>query len=278
MPTLTITKNYHDNSTLDASELDNAFDAISTFLNVTKIDSSNIQVGGVAATNLAVGSVDSTKIASASVTAPKLGSDVTAQLVPTGMWAPYSGDAAPTGWLLCDGTAVSRTLYSALYGVLGTKHGAGDGTTTFNLPDMRGMFVRGHDAGAGHDPEASSRTAAAAGGNTGDAIGSLQGDEVGTHGHGVTDPTHEHALGANPRLPGSSGTAMAGLWNNGGSLISGQMMTPDMMAWVQSNSGYGNTGSTPLSSVAAATGVSVNNSTGAETRPKNISANWIIKT
>jgi len=61
-------------------------------------------------------------------------------VMPTGAMLEYGGSAAPTGWLLCDGTAVSRTTYSALFAVLGTAYGAGDGSTTFNLPDRRGKF------------------------------------------------------------------------------------------------------------------------------------------
>ncbi len=55
----------------------------------------------------------------------------------------YAGPTAPEGYLLCQGQAVSRTTYSALFSVLGTSHGQGDGSTTFNLPDYRGTFLRG---------------------------------------------------------------------------------------------------------------------------------------
>lgn len=52
----------------------------------------------------------------------------------------------PSGWLICDGSAISRVAYVGLFGVLGTTYGAGDGTTTFNLPDLRGKVVTGYDA------------------------------------------------------------------------------------------------------------------------------------
>lgn len=58
----------------------------------------------------------------------------------------YSPDSSPTGYLLCDGTAVSRTTYSSLFALVGTTWGVGDGSTTFNLPDLRGMFLRGAGA------------------------------------------------------------------------------------------------------------------------------------
>lgn len=65
---------------------------------------------------------------------------------PAGAIVAYGGSTAPDGWLLCDGSAVSRTTYADLFAVLGTAHGAGDGTTTFNLPDLRDRFVRGKGA------------------------------------------------------------------------------------------------------------------------------------
>lgn len=54
----------------------------------------------------------------------------------TGMVSPYGGSVAPDGWLICDGSAVSRTTYSALFAVIGTTYGAGDGSTTFNIPNI----------------------------------------------------------------------------------------------------------------------------------------------
>lgn len=58
--------------------------------------------------------------------------------IPNGAWMWYAGAAAPVGWLAMDGAAVSRTTYPALFGLLGTTYGAGDGSTTFNMPDMQG--------------------------------------------------------------------------------------------------------------------------------------------
>lgn len=60
---------------------------------------------------------------------------------------PWPADAAPSGYLLCDGAAVSRSTYSDLFGVISTTFGAGDGSTTFNLPDLRGRVPAGRDAG-----------------------------------------------------------------------------------------------------------------------------------
>ena len=75
-----------------------------------------------------------------------------AVLVPAGMVNAFAGTTAPTGYLICDGSAVSRTTYADLFAVVGITYGAGNGTTTFNLPDLRGEFIRGFDAGRGVDP------------------------------------------------------------------------------------------------------------------------------
>ena len=58
---------------------------------------------------------------------------------------------APDGWLICDGTAILRTTYADLFNAIGTTFGAGNGSTTFNLPDLRGEFIRGFDGGKGVD-------------------------------------------------------------------------------------------------------------------------------
>ena len=108
-------------------------------------------------------------------------------LVPPGTVVAYAGDTAPPGWLLCDGSVVSRTQYSALFAAIGTAHGSGDGATTFNLPDYRGRFLRGVDGGAGRDPDNSLRTAMNPGGNITNTVGSVQGDEFKAH-------THTYAL------------------------------------------------------------------------------------
>jgi microcystin-dependent protein len=64
---------------------------------------------------------------------------------PSGIVSPFAGAAAPTGWLMCYGQAVSRTTYAALFAAIGTTYGAGDGATTFNLPDLRGRVIAGLD-------------------------------------------------------------------------------------------------------------------------------------
>ncbi len=153
--------------------------------------------------------------------------------VPPGSVLPYFGTSAPTGWLLCDGSAISRTTYSSLFSIIGVSSGNGDGVTTFNLPDLRGRFLRGVDNGAGNDPDVAGRTASNAGGNIGDNVGSLQGDELKSHTHGYQ---HYRDGGRNNNYATPDGDD-----------------TGNMYDYITSPFG------------------------GNETRPKNISVNFIIK-
>jgi len=86
------------------------------------------------------------EIASTEWVKARLTADV---MVPTGSIIDYAGATAPTGWLMCQGQAVSRTTYAALFGVIGAYYGAGDGSTTFNLPDLRGRVIAAPDGGTG---------------------------------------------------------------------------------------------------------------------------------
>lgn len=77
--------------------------------------------------------------------------DVEANSTPIGIIQAYAGSTAPTGWLICDGSAVSRTTYSDLFEVIGTTYGTGNGSTTFNLPDLRGRAPIGSGLGTAED-------------------------------------------------------------------------------------------------------------------------------
>lgn len=107
----------------------------------------------------------------------------------TGTIVPYGGDSAPTDWLLCFGQAVSRTTYAALFAVLGTTYGSGDGSTTFNLPDLRGRVPGGKDNMGG---TAANRLTSAGAGVDGATLGASGGAQT----HTLTSaqmPAHSHA-------------------------------------------------------------------------------------
>lgn len=107
------------------------------------------------------------------------------RLPPIGEVTMFAGSTAPYGYLICNGSQVSRTTYAALFAIVSTSFGQGNGTTTFHLPDLRGRFVRGLDGAAGNDPDAASRTAMNTGGATGNNIGSVQADAFEAHTHDV---------------------------------------------------------------------------------------------
>lgn len=108
---------------------------------------------------------------------------VVSNKTPPGTVTSYSSDTPPTGWLICDGSSLLRADYPKLFDTIGTAFGAADGTH-FNIPDLRGRFVRGVDNSAGRDPDVASRTTMNPGGNTGDNIGSIQADMFKQHTHG----------------------------------------------------------------------------------------------
>ena len=117
--------------------------------------------------------------------------------VPTGVILDYGGTAEPTGWLLCYGQAVSRSVYSDLFTILGTAYGAGDGSTTFNLPDCRGRILAGRD---NMGNVAANRITSGGSGIDGTTRGSAGGTET----HTLTTaqmPTHSHV----EQITGSGG-------------------------------------------------------------------------
>lgn len=108
-------------------------------------------------------------------------------IIPVGIVLSFARSTPPSGFLACNGAAVSRTTYSGLFAIIGTTFGAGDGSTTFNIPDLRGEFVRGWDDGRGVDAAR--------------AFGSAQADAFRTHTHTVDPPstatssdTHNHSV------------------------------------------------------------------------------------
>lgn len=110
----------------------------------------------------------------------------------------FSTQVPPAGWLIANGAAISRTSYASLFAVIGTIYGAGDGSTTFNIPDMRGLFVRGLDIGRGVDP--------------GRALGAFQGDAMRDHIH------YRNATLENEQ----ASIALSSIGGGGGGLIGGQ--------------------------------------------------------
>ena len=139
---------------------------------------------------------------------------------PPGIVIPFAGTSAPTGWLLSFGQAVSRTTYSALFSVIGTRYGVGNNSTTFNLPDLRGRVIAGQDDMGG---TSANRLTNQPGGLNGDVLGAAGGADV----HTLTAaqiPSHSHgsgtlaasSAGSHSHSRGSLTASSAGSHSHGG--------------------------------------------------------------
>lgn len=209
----------------------------------------------------------------------------------TGMVAGFAISWAPEGWLKCNGAAVSRTTYARLFAWLGTHYGAGDGSTTFNLPDMRGLFPRGWDDGRGLDP--------------GRAFGVYQDMLIQSHNHGAsagavgdhahsawTDAQGEHIHSAWTDVQGNHQHTAPRAQNNnvgGGSpnfttanLQNGTTAPTDWAGAHAHNIGMGAAGAHGHNVGVGAAGshshaITVAAAGGAETRPRNLSLLFCIK-
>jgi microcystin-dependent protein len=127
----------------------------------------------------------------------------------TGTVLDFAGTAAPSGWLMCYGQAVSRTTYANLFAAIGTTYGAGDGTTTFNLPDLRGRVAAGKDDMGG---TAANRLGTTATGGITAANSKVLGSSGGEAAHAMATtemPAHTHA-------PASGGYSFVIAIPNGG--------------------------------------------------------------
>ncbi len=186
------------------------------------------------------------------------------QAVPTGSVHMMATTTAPSGYLKCNGTAISRTTYAALFAIIGTTHGAGDGSSTFNVPDLRGEFVRGWDDGRGVD--------------SGRNFGTAQSDQNKQHNHSATTTvgshTHTYAFaqgsgGGVGNDFGSSG--ITSVTQSGGRLAeleqSGGNDGQDLRGYTAKTDDTTPTGSTTIA-----------NQGGNEARPRNIAMMYVIKT
>ena len=193
---------------------------------------------------------------------------VVALTFPSGIMLPYGGGSAPTGFLLCDGSAVSRTTYANLFTAIGVTYGAGNGTTTFNLPNTQGIFLRG----AGSQTVGGVNYSTTIGTKQGDLMqGHLHGIYDGGHNHSIVDPGHTHVQN---RANGVAGGLVS-------SLASGSYTgsVSDAFSTQSSTTGITINGNTTGVAVLSPTTDGTNGTprTGLETRPVNLAVNYIIK-
>lgn len=134
---------------------------------------------------------------------------IVASMEVTGVVKAYAGSAAPTGYLLCNGQAVSRTTFSGLFVVISTTYGIGDGSTTFNVPNLAGSVP----VGVGTAPGGSTaRVLAVAGGEENHALITtelaIHNHTQNAHAHAITDPGHTHSYSGSQANP--SGVTVGG--------------------------------------------------------------------
>lgn len=135
-------------------------------------------------------------------------------MIPIGGLMPFGGATAPEKWLLCDGAEISRADYADLFAQIGTAYGAGNGTTTFNLPDMRGRSTMGVDGAL----------VSGLGAQAGASAVALSIANLPSHDHDYTDPGHTHGL-TSPftsiigARPAGGAAAAAGSTISGGAAI-----------------------------------------------------------
>ncbi|MCW3789173.1 tail fiber protein [Plebeiibacterium sediminum] len=180
--------------------------------------------------------------------------------VPPGSIMPFAGSSVPEGWLLCDGSEVDRDTYSKLFAAIGTAWGYGNMSSTFNLPELRGQFLRGVSGDSNYDPDKGSRTAYN-GGNSGNKVGSYQGSQFASHNHAASSSNagnHRH-------------TSYDYYWYDAGS---------DDDYGTPTGDGTGERRSTSRNTAYAGEhnhNITVNDTGGNETRPRNAYVNYIIK-
>lgn len=190
--------------------------------------------------------------------------------LPAGAIQLFAMSAVPSGWLECNGAAVSRTTYANLFAAIGTTYGAGNGTTTFNLPDLRGMFVRGWDNGRSLDPGRALGSKQLAANNPHTHIPTVSNP---AHSHTISDPGHGHTIN-------DPGHKHAG--EVGGELVSGffggtpGLNIQDMSVATTGISINGSATGISVNAAAQATSVSIA-SEGIEARPVNVAMVYAIK-
>lgn len=185
------------------------------------------------------------KVLTATSTAPYFAWEAAAS-IPAGTLAMYASSTAPTGWLLADGSAVSRTTYASLFAVIGTAYGIGDGSTTFNLPDLQGRVAVGLN---------SSNTDV-------DALGENEGAVIGSR-----TPKHKHTV-VQPTISGNVGIPTI---NSG---VAGGYNSVLGSASVLSGTQYSSGGSPPLSASGGTVGPQSNAPTDTAAY---LTVNYIIK-
>jgi microcystin-dependent protein len=206
----------------------------------------NLVLAGILSTLTALGAIGLMKSAPAADAS-----------LPVGTIIAWGGPASsvPTNWMLCNGKALSKTVYKDLFAAIGSSWGSAG--AKFNLPDLRGRFLRGDDAGTGRDPDVKKRMPSMPGGSA-TGVGSVQEDSMQNHSHDQGPHYHTYTVPGNVAhitdLGSGTGVYKSQLFDAGSSLA----INPKI--W----------GVTTYGTKSRA-------NAGEESRPKNAAVNFIIK-
>ena len=205
MTDLNLGADFSNGNNADAIAVNAKFSSITTLVNSTGVPklqdgivtTAKLADGAVTASKLDPAAVGTASIADGSLPATKLTTTVQGQLVPSGAMIDFAAATAPAGWLIADGSPVSRSTYASLFAVIGTTHGPGNGSTTFNLPDATGKVTAGKSAAG-----------------TFSTLGSTPGVESANIGVGEL-PAHTHSVSTSASYT-PSGSVSVGSHGDGG--------------------------------------------------------------
>ena len=174
-------------------------------------------------------------------------------LTPAGTVIYSARSTAPTGYIKANGAAISRTTFSVLFAAIGTQYGVGDGSTTFNVPDLRGEFIRGWSDGHTVD--------------SGRSLGSAQGSQNLSHNHSVSGSTSTASLTGSFRPGTHTQINATGVFSDAGNVGSAEGSDANNGRQINMNASHNHSFST-----------TTNNDGGTESRPRNVSLLACIKT
>jgi microcystin-dependent protein len=212
------------------------------------------------------GAIQTNKIGDSQITEPKLSADIRSKLsfigIPSGAVMAFAMNSEPTGWLICDGRSVSRNDYASLFSSIGTTYGSSS-STTFNIPDMRGYFIRG--SGTNLDGTASG------------SFGTKQADQFENHTHSIEDDGHTHTGTANTAGSHTHSQNQSGSKDDGGPRVPTGKGNSGIVANINAAGDHTHT----ITIKEKKTGIKILNpntgSRGSETRPSNIALLYCIK-